>query len=427
MQGMLKKSLFVSLVVVAAATSYLMMGMGLGSRSEYVQENDEQQMLDTVPLPPSEYGIPMSGFVLEQGKLRSGATFGQLLASHGVPPTVIHELVELAKPHFDVRRMRSGHPFAFIFADDSSRDAAYFVYEADALKYVVFGLGDSLSVRTGKRPVQTISRSIAVDVTGALYNDFERAGADPMLAIALSEVFAWTVDFQRIQKQDRFTVVYSEQIVDGKRYGRPQITAARYSSGGRVQQAFRFEQKHGTQYFDDEGNSLRKAFLQAPLQFSRISSGFSGRRLHPVQKVMKAHLGTDYAAPYGTPILAVGDGVVEKTGQTSGNGKYVKIKHNGTYSTQYLHMRKIIARQGARVKQGDVIGEVGSTGLATGPHVCFRFWKNGVQVDHRREVFPSAEPVLAERRKQFDQLRDRLVLRLDETELALLDSRMVSF
>ncbi len=427
MEGILKKSLFVALVAVAAVTSYLMMGMDLKSRTEYVQDNDEELMLDCLALPPSEYGIPMSGFVLEQGKLTSGATFGQLLGAHGVPMAVIHTLVELAKPHFDVRRMRSGHPFAFIFANDSSRDAAYFVYEADALEYVVFGLGDSLTVRTGHRPVQTIERSIAVDVTGALYNDFERAGADPMLAISLSEVFAWTVDFQRIQKKDRFTVVYSEQEIDGKRYGRPRIIAARYSSGGRVEQAFRFDQKDETQYFDDEGKSLRKAFLQAPLQFSRISSGFSGRRLHPVQKVMKAHLGTDYAAPYGTPILAVGDGVVEKTGHTSGNGKFVKIKHNGTYSTQYLHMRRIIAQQGARVRQGDVIGEVGSTGLATGPHVCFRFWKNGVQVDHRREVLPSAEPVLAVRRTDFNELRDSLMMRLDESELALLDSRMVSF
>lgn len=427
MKAIVKKGLVLVLVVVAAVAAYLMIGLDLSPRTEYVEEDYDQLMPDSIPLPPSEYGIPMSGFVLEQGKVRSGATFGELLGSHGVPMAVIHTLVELARPHFDVRRMRSGHPFAFIFADDSERDPAYFVYEADALEYVVFGLGDSLSVRTGQRPLKTIQRSIAVDVTGALYNDLERAGADPMLAISLSEVLAWTVDFQRIQKQDRFTVVYSEQEVDGKRYGRPRIIAARYSSGGRIEQAFWFTQEDGVQYFDEEGNSLRKAFLKAPLQFSRISSGFSSKRLHPVQKVMKAHLGTDYAAPYGTPILAVGDGVVEKTGHTGGNGKFVKIKHNGTYSTQYLHMRKIIAKQGARVKQGDVIGEVGSTGLATGPHVCFRFWKNGVQVDHRREDFPSAEPVHTTERGAFNKVRDSLVVRLDETELAFVESRLVNF
>lgn len=428
MKAILKKGLVALLVVVAILAAYLLIGIDLAPRTEYVEESYENELqVDTVPLPPSEYGIPMSGFVLEQGKVRAGATFGELLGSHGVPMVVIHALVELARPYFDVRRMRSGHPFAFIFADDSERDPAYFVYEADALEYVVFGFGDSLSVRTGQRPMKTVQRSISVDVTGALYNDMERAGADPMLAIALSEVYAWTVDFQRIQKADRFTVIYNEQEVDGKRYGPPQIIAARYSSGGRIDQAFRFQQEDGVQYFDDAGNSLRKAFLKAPLQFSRISSGFSSRRLHPVQKVMKAHLGTDYAAPYGTPILAVGDGVVEKTGHTSGNGKYVKIKHNGTYSTQYLHMRKIIAKQGARVKQGDVIGEVGSTGLATGPHVCFRFWKNGVQVDHRREEFPSAEPVLEAQRHKFNKLRDSLVIHLDETELALAESAIANF
>ncbi|MFZ1695043.1 MAG: M23 family metallopeptidase, partial [Flavobacteriales bacterium] len=176
-----------------------------------------------------------------------------------------------------------------------------------------------------------------------------------------------------------------------------------------------------------EGNSLRKAFLKAPLKFSRISSGFSGKRLHPVQKVMKAHLGTDYAAPYGTPILAVGDGVVEQAGRTGGNGNFVKIRHNGVYSTQYLHMQKILVKQGQRVQQGDVIGEVGSTGLATGPHVCFRFWKNGTQVDHRKEEFPSAEPIAAADRPAFNSLRDSLGTHLDEAELVLAQGRMANF
>lgn len=424
---MSKKVLWIVAVVVALPLLYLFAGVDLKPHEEYVEEQVEEALPDSIPLPPSEYGIPMSGFVLEQGTVRSGATFGQLLGGHGVPMSTVHALVELAMPHFDVRRMRSGHPFAFIFADDTDRVPAYFVYEADAVEYVVFGLGDSLSVRTGHRPIATREKSVSVDVTGALYNDLARAGADPLLALTLSEIFAWTVDFHRIQKDDRFTVLYSEQEVDGKRYGKPRIHAARYTSGGRIRQAFHFTQAGGAQFFDEEGNSLRKAFLKAPLQYSRISSGYSARRLHPVQKVMKAHLGTDYAAPYGTPILAVGDGVVEKAGRTGGNGNYVKIRHNGTYSTQYLHMRKILVKQGAQVQQGDVIGEVGSTGLATGPHVCFRFWKNGVQVDHRREEFPSAEPVTEQERERFMGVRDSLAARLDETELALVESRLVNF
>lgn len=413
--------------VLTLSVGYVLVGVDLRPHVEYVEEGYTQVPMDSLPLPPSEYGIPMAGFVLERGTVRPGHTFGDLLGGHGVPMTTVHDLVALAEPHFDVRRLRSGHPYAFIFSDDEARVPTYFVYEADPVEYVVFTLQDSLGVRTGRRPVVTQERSFSVAVTGALYNDLQKAGADPMLAVLLSEVFAWTVDFHRIQKEDRFTVVYSEQEVDGQRIGTPRIMAARYASGGRVKQAFRFQQDKDVQFYDEQGNSLRKAFLKAPLKYSRISSGFSARRLHPVQKVMKAHLGTDYAAPYGTPIVAVGDGVVEQATQTGGNGKFVKIRHNGTYSTQYLHMRKILVKQGQRVQQGDVIGEVGSTGLATGPHVCFRFWKNGVQVDHRREEFPSAEPVAQAERDRFLKARDELQAQLDEVELAAVSKRVVNF
>lgn len=424
--GMKKGWIIGAVVAVAIPTTYLLVGVDVRPKVEYVEEVAEPEP-DGVLLPPSEYGIPMEGFVLEQGQVRQGATFGDMLGKQGVAMSTVQALVDLAEPHFDVRRMRSGHAYAFIYANDSSRKPTYFVYEADPVEYVVFGLQDSLSVRTGTRPVVTTEHSISVPVTGALYNDLARADVDPTLAVLLSEVFAWTVDFYRIQKDDVFTVVYSERTVDGERYGTPRILAARYTSGGRVKEGFRFTQEQDMQYFDGEGNSLRKAFLKAPLKFSRISSGYSSKRLHPVQKVMKAHLGTDYAAPYGTPILAVGDGVVEKAGRTGGNGNFVKIRHNGTYSTQYLHMRKILVKEGQRVGQGDVIGEVGSTGLATGPHVCFRFWKNGVQVDHRREEFPSSEPVAREHMPRFIETRDSLSERLDAAELAQAQGRVVNF
>jgi murein DD-endopeptidase MepM/ murein hydrolase activator NlpD len=395
-------------------------------RQEYVP--DPVVEVDSIPLPPSAYGIPLSGFVLESGVVRSGATFGDLLSAHGVPMATIHALVEAAKPFFDVRRMRTGHPYAFIFTEDGTRTPAYFVYEADPVDYVVFKLLDSVSVHLGQRPVKTEEHTISCAVTGALYNDLANAGADPQLAVQLADVFAWTIDFYRIQKNDIFSVVYTEQTVDGEPFGTPHVLAARYTSGGKVKEAFRFDEATGSvQYFDEKGNSLRKAFLKAPLKFSRITSGFSGRRLHPVQKVMKAHLGTDYAAPYGTPILAVGDGIVEKAGRTAGNGNYVKIRHNGTYSTQYLHMRKILVREGEAVQQGDVIGEVGSTGLATGPHVCFRFWKNGQQVDHRREEFPNTEPLDEAQLPAFFALRDSMAFRLDDAELTAAQGRLVTF
>ncbi len=401
-------------VAGAIGLGYLLVGVDVRPHVEYVEEPPAPEE-DSIPLPPQAYGIPLDGFVVEPGVVHRGATFGALLGAHDVGSAVVHALAHKAMEQFDVRRMRSGHPYAFIFADDESCTPSYFVYENGPVEYVVFGLHpDSLTVRTGRRPVRTTEHVITATVTGALYNDIQRAGADPMLALQLAEVFAWTVDFHRIQKGDAFTVVFTRQEVDGQVFGMPQVLAARYVSDGRARNAYRHAHTGGAQYFDEEGNSLRKAFLKAPVKYSRISSGFSARRLHPVQKVMKAHLGTDYAAPYGTPILAVGDGVVERTGFTRGNGNYVKVRHNGTYTTQYLHMRKILVKQGQRVAQGDVIGEVGSTGLATGPHVCFRFWKHGVQVDHRKEEFPSAEPVPAAERAAFDRLRQEMDIKLGQ-------------
>jgi murein DD-endopeptidase MepM/ murein hydrolase activator NlpD len=404
-----------ALVVLALAGIYVYLGVDLGPHVEYVPEAPEV-IEDTLPAPPSAYGIPLDGFVLEQGKVGAGTTFSDLLAPHGFGGGAIDSLVRLAAPLFDVRRLRAGHPYALIFTDDQHRVPSYLVYEADAVEHVIFDLRPPMNVKVGKRPVRVEERTVSVAVTGALWNDLQAAGADPALTMELSEVLAWTVDFYRIQKGDRFTVVYRERQVDGQRLGSPDVLAVRYE-GAVTREAFRFttDSVH-VAYFDAEGNSLRKAFLKAPLKYSRISSGFTKRRFHPVQKRYKAHLGTDYAAPYGTPILAVGDGVVEKAGYSAGNGKYVKIRHNGTYSTQYLHMRRMNVRAGQLVQQGQVIGEVGSTGLATGPHVCFRFWKNGQQVDHRNEELPSAEPIPNADRPAFLLVRDDLMVRLDEAE-----------
>jgi murein DD-endopeptidase MepM/ murein hydrolase activator NlpD len=382
---------------------------------EYVP--DQLAGSDSIPAPPSAYGIPMSGFILEQGVIRSGQTFSDLLAAHGVGAGTMDSLVRLAAPVFDVRKLRAGHPYALIFSDDAAHVPQYFVYEADAVEHIIFTVQPPLDVHVGHRPVVTEVKSVSVAVTGALWNDLQKAGADPALTMQLADVFQWSVDFYRIQKDDRFTVVYEERMVDGERYGQPRILGVRYSGGELVKEAFRFtpDSAH-VAYYDSEGNSLRKAFLKAPLKFSRMSSGFTQRRFHPVQKRFKAHLGTDYAAPYGTPILAVGDGVVEKAGWGAGNGNFVKIRHNGMYSTQYLHMRKVLVKSGQRVSQGQTIGEVGSTGLATGPHVCYRFWKNGVQVDHRKEEMPSAEPVPAAQRSAFDQVRTGLLAQLDAAQ-----------
>lgn len=412
-------------MLIAMAGAYLFMGVDLAPHQEYVE--DAPAPADSLPARPSAYGIPLDGFRVDRENVKAGDTFSTLLAPLGISPVVIDSLVRLAEPVFKVNRMRAGHPIAYIMPDGGGSKPAYFVYEADQVDHVVFKLDPPCAVHVEKRPVHTEEKSMTVEVTGALWNDLVGIGADPALAAELSRVFAWTVDFYRIRKGDRFTMVYREQTVDGEHYGQPVLLGVRYE-GATTQEAFLFEKdNHKGGYYDAEGKSLRKAFLQAPLKFSRISSGFTKRRFHPVQKRWKAHLGTDYAAPYGTPILATGDGVVERAGYASGNGKYVKIRHNGTYKTQYLHMRKILVKQGQHVKQGDVIGEVGSTGLATGPHVCYRFWKNDQQVDPRREVMPSAEPLAQAEMPAFNRSRNNLMAIMDEAEARARHTSVATF
>lgn len=404
---------------LALAGAYVYVGVDVRPHEEYVPDPVLAMAdADSLPAPPSAYGIPLDGFVIERGTVRAGSTFSDLLTPHGLTGAQVDSLVKLAAPVFDIHRLRAGRPFAFIFTDDSARVPAFFIYEADAVDHVVFTLRPPMAVRLDKRPVTTQTRSLSIAVTGALWNDLAAAGADPALSLYLADVFQWTLDFYKdVQPGDRFTFVYQEHEVDGQRHGQPELLGVRFQ-GSVKRDAFRFaaDSTQAPAYFDGAGNSLRLAFLKAPLKFSRVSSGFSMRRFHPVQHRWKSHLGTDYAAPYGTPILAVGDGVVEKAGYTAGNGNYVKIRHNGVYETQYLHMRKILVKKGQRVQQGQTIGEVGSTGLATGPHVCFRFWKNGQQVDHRKEEMPSAEPIAAVHRAAFEQQRDALLDRMDAAE-----------
>jgi murein DD-endopeptidase MepM/ murein hydrolase activator NlpD len=401
-----------ALALGAAVASWLYLTVDFGPHEEY-SVADEQAGMDTLPAAPSAYGIPLAGFRLEKNEVRPGNTLGGMLGAYGIGPGALDSLVKAAAPVFDINRMVAGHPVAFIFPEGSEARPAYFVYETDPVNHVVFDLRPPYAVHVVKRPVHVEERSLSVKVSGALWNDLVGAGASPALAASLGDVFQWTVDFYRIQPGDRFTVIYRQRTVDGQDYGAPELLGVRYQ-GEDSCEAFLYTGTDGTKaYYDTEGKSLRKAFLKAPLKYSRISSGFTMRRFHPVQKRMKPHLGTDYAAPYGTPIMSVGDGVVEEAGRTAGNGNYVKIRHNATYETQYLHMRKILVRKGQRVKQGQTIGEVGSTGLATGPHVCYRFWKNGRQVDPRKEVMPSAEPLKASEMPAFAAVRDELITRLN--------------
>lgn len=357
-----------------------------------------------------QYGFVTDSFLVVKDQVKRNQNLSSILLPYGVPYSTIDALAKASREVFDVRKLAAGKPYTIYCTKDSSGLATCFVYQPNAVDYVVFNMQDSVHIFKGKKDIEKRTRHVAGEVNSSLYVDLQKSGADPVLAIELSEIYAWTIDFYRIQKGDRFEVLFVENYVDGKSIGVDRVLASTFTHFGKPIKAYYFESENEKGYFDEEGNNLKKAFLQAPVKFSRISSGYTMRRFHPVQKRYKAHLGTDYAAPTGTPIYAVGDGVITQARYKSNNGNYVKMRHNSVYETQYLHMSKIASgiKPGVRVSQGDVIGYVGSTGLATGPHVCFRFWKNGKQVDHRREELPPSEPIAPESLPAFESEKARL-------------------
>jgi murein DD-endopeptidase MepM/ murein hydrolase activator NlpD len=352
------------------------------------------------------FGFTLNDFKVVNDTIQSGDTFGKLLGDEGYDAAGIHKITEKIKDSFDLRDIRVGKPFTMLKNKKAPHALQVFVYQPDAMSYYVVDLRDTIAkAYKTTRPLTIKRRLIVAEIEGSLSETLSNAGATPALAHELSEVYAWSIDFFKIQKGDKFAVAVNERFIDDTIYaGLESIESSYFEYKGKRIYAFPFRQdensKH-TDYYDEEGKVLKSMFLKAPLKFSRISSKFSPRRFHPVQGRWKAHNGTDYAAPSGTPIMTTASGTVERTGYTAGNGNFVKVRHNGTYATQYLHMSKILVRQGQRVSQGDVIGRVGSTGLATGPHVCYRFWKNGVQVDALRQKLPSSEPMSAKHRPRF--------------------------
>lgn len=339
------------------------------------------------------YGIPADSDHVVIATVEAGHSISTILATYGIGTDKVHQM-SAYKDVFDISKIVGGNSYCII--TDDMGTANYFVYEKNKIDFVVFNFSnDDVMCTTGKKPVEKKMRSVGGIIEGSVYETLVRHEADPILANALADIFAYNLDFYRVDKGDVFKLYYSELFVDGDYAGIDTVYAAYMQHRQKEFYAFLYTQDSITGYFDETGKSLKKAFLQAPLKYSRISSRYSKNRFHPVQKRFKPHLGTDYAAPTGTPIFTVGDGVVIEKGYTSGNGNYVKIKHNATYTTQYLHMSRFASglNKGDHVTQGEVIGYVGSTGLATGPHLCYRFWKNGVQVDPFQEKIPPAYPV----------------------------------
>lgn len=363
-----------------------------------------------------EYGINCDDFILIKDTVQPQQNLSNILSEYKVPNAVIHAVAVSSRPVFDVRKIKAGNPFCIIRRNNPMQKVRYFVYEINAVDFVVFKLEDPTTVSLGKKPVRIEIETVSESIESSLWETLTEKEIDPELAIKLSEIYAWTIDFHHLQKGDRFQAIFEKKLIKGKPIGLGRIKAAKFDHKGKSFYAFYFEQDGHGSYFDEQANSLEKAFLKAPIKFSRITSGYSKRRFHPILKKYKTHFGIDYAAKTGTPIMSTGDGVVVRTGYDSKNGRYVKIKHNGIYTTQYLHMSRIARKikPRAKVKQGDIIGYVGSTGLATGPHLCYRFWKNGRQVNPFKEDIPSIEPVKKENLQKFNQKKATLNQQLDE-------------
>lgn len=347
--------------------------------------------------PVYRFGFQVNGLQEHAHKIRSGQVLASILGAYDVSAEKADELAGLCRGVFDLRQLRAGDDCRFFCRQtDSGRLACKMVYETSKLEYVVFHLEDSPWVEKKVHPHVRRNREVSGVIHSSLYETFYRRNLDPALAVLMADIYAWSVDFYKIQSGDRFKIIYEADFVEEREVAFGNVLAVLFESGGKDHYAFRYQLPgKGVSYYDEAGNSMKRMFLKAPVKFSRISSRYTLRRFHPVSKVFKAHLGTDYAAPTGTPILATANGVVEEARYKSNNGNYVKLRHSGHYQTQYLHMSRIASgiRKGVRVSQAQVIGYVGSTGLATGPHVCYRFWKNGKQVDPLKEKLSFSEPL----------------------------------
>ncbi|HBK83511.1 MAG TPA: peptidase M23, partial [Flavobacterium sp.] len=372
-------------------------------------EDDQNKIQKVMPKPEpiiKDFGITFNDYISKIDTLKSGDTFSTILEGYELNNYSTFEVTEKIKDSFDLRSIKAGKPYYLFLDKKNKKNLEYFVYVKDRTSYLVVDFRDTtVFVQEKIRPTTIKKRTIATAIEGSLSETLNKEGVSASVAPKLAKIFEYSIDFFKIRKGDKFAITLVERYIQDSIYdGVIDIEASYFEYKGKKIYAFPYKMSENQKYpdyYDEEGKGLKNMFLKAPLDFFRISSKFSGRRFHPVQQRWKAHNGTDYAAPHGTPIKTTASGIVERTGYTSANGNFVKVRHSNTYATQYLHMSKIVVKNGQRVSQGQTIGKVGSTGLATGPHVCYRFWKNGIQVDPLRLKLPNNEPMNKKERLKY--------------------------
>jgi len=377
------------------------------SKSEFNAVPTDTIASKKVISPVFMYGIQSDSFNLVTGNIKRNGFLSEILIKHGVSMQEIDQALKNSRSVFDVRKIRSGNNYILFCDRDSIARARYLVYEHDPSTCYVFSFNDSLNITLFRKEIRSEIKYSSGTIETSLYNAMINGGLHQSLVNELSEVFAWTVDFFGLQKGDNFKVIYEEFFIDGKSLGVGRIYGAQFTWSDKTITAIPFIQDGKESFFDISGNSLRKAFLKAPLQFSRISSHFSSARMHPILRIIRPHYGVDYAAPVGTPVHAIGDGRIISASDEGGAGKMVRIQHNSVYATGYLHLSRFGegVAAGKFVKQGDIIGYVGTSGLSTGPHLDFRFYKNGSPVDPLKVDAPPVEPISEENKVKFEKIK----------------------
>jgi murein DD-endopeptidase MepM/ murein hydrolase activator NlpD len=365
-----------------------------------------------------EYGINIDSFFVEEGEITPNLFISNLFSNYNISNTISSEIISKTKNVFDVRKIQRGNKYKVFMSDDTLKQVKYIVYEQSAAKYVVFDFRDTLNVFLGEKEIRTEIKTGSGIITSSLWETMSENDLNPLLANDLSDIYAWTIDFFGLQNGDKFKIIYEAKYVDTIQIGYGKIKAAYFQHYEKDIYAIPFYQDTLWSFFNINGESLRKAFLKAPLKYSHISSGYSNSRLHPILKIYRAHHGVDYSAPAGTPVYSIGDGVVTEASYGAQAGNYVYIKHNGVYTTGYLHLSKFESgiKVGSSVKQGEVIGYVGSTGLSTGAHLDFRVWMNGNPINPLTIDAPPVEPIKEENKEKFEKISEFIVDNLNKID-----------
>jgi murein DD-endopeptidase MepM/ murein hydrolase activator NlpD len=367
--------------------------------------------------PSTKYGFVLDSFDVVEDVFRKNQSISDLLSDYGLATTQIEAVAKKSAAIFDIKKLRAGEDYLLLNDKKNGNIPQFMVYEPDVYHYIVYDLRDKTAVYEVGRQVDVVLESVAAKVEESLWTTAEARGLDDKLIDKMQDALKEAFDFHKVKKGDKFKLVYEQVYIEGKKIDVGDLKAVYFEKKDeKPYYAFKFKKDGEFCYYDFDGHPYKQGFLQTPIKASRIASRFNPARLHPILNIVRAHTGTDYAAPMGSPIMSVADGTIEQATSTGGKGNFVKVRHSGIYATEYYHMRSFAKgiKPGTKVSQGDIIGYVGMTGLTNGPHVCFHFWKNGKQVDHLKEKLPRAEPLVSGKLAAFNAHRDSLTLLIDQ-------------